>query len=79
MRTGILKYRDDMVRAVNGTELAILTKETDVKTLDRYSRNLLDHEEAKQLLCANGLGQPSQSLADMIKALLAPKNEKKIS
>jgi hypothetical protein len=78
MRTGILKYRDDMVRAVNGTELAILTKETDVKTLDRYSRNLVDHEDAKQLLCANGLGHPNQSLADMIKALLAAPNRTKL-
>jgi hypothetical protein len=72
MRDHVLKYRDDMVRAVNGTKLAILTKETDTETLELYSRNLVDHEDAKQLLCANGLGLPSQSLADMIKALLAP-------
>ena len=64
-----LIYRDQMVRAVTGTRPAILTKEVDTAVLDRFCKRLADAEEAIQLLCAKGYGRPSQSLADLARAV----------
>ena len=62
-------YRHQLIRAVLGTRPAILAKEADTAALDRMCQRLVDAEEASSLLCAKGYGHPSQSLADMIKAL----------
>jgi hypothetical protein len=64
-----LIYRDQMVRAVVGTRPAILAKEADTAALDRFCQRLADAEEAIQLLCAKGYGFPSQSLADLVRAV----------
>jgi hypothetical protein len=65
----ILIYRDRIMRAVVGTRPAILAKEADTTALDRICQGLVDAEEAKKLLCAKGYGFPSQSLADLVRAL----------
>lgn len=64
-----LIYRDQIVRAVLGEGPAVLAKAANMAALDRFCQGLADAEEAKQLLCAKGYGIPSQSLADLVRAL----------
>lgn len=65
----IIIYRDVVARAVLGTRPAILAKEADTAALDRICHTLADAEVAKQLLCAKGYGSPSETLADLVRAL----------
>lgn len=65
----IIIYRDVVARAVLGTRPAILAKEADTAALDRICHTLADAEVAKSLLCSKGYGSPSQTLADLVRAL----------
>lgn len=65
----ILIYRDRIVRAVVGTRPAILAKEADTAALDRICHTLADAEVEKSLLCSKGYGSPSQTIADLVRAL----------
>jgi hypothetical protein len=66
-------YRHQIVRAVTGAHPAMLAKEADPVALDSLCRRLVDAYDAMQLLRANGCGRYSDSLADMVRALLASK------
>lgn len=66
----VLIYRDRIIRVVLGTRPAILAKEADETALTRICASLVDIEDAKQLMCAQGHGLPSQSLTDMVRAML---------
>ena len=66
-------YRHQIIRAVTGTHPAMLVREADPVALDCLCRRLDDAEQVAQLLVANGHGLPSQSLSEMVRALLALK------
>jgi hypothetical protein len=66
-------YRHQIVRAVTGAHPAMLAKEADPVALDSLCRRLVDAYDAMQLLRANGCGRYSDSLADMVRMLLASK------
>ena len=65
-----LDYRDQMVRAVVGPGPVVLTKAANKVALACLAQRLADAEEAVRLLCANGCGIPSQSLPDLVRAVL---------
>lgn len=64
-----LIYRDQLVRCTIGMRPAMIARPANPTELNRFSHALADHELAKQLLCAKGYGFPSQSLADLVRAL----------
>jgi hypothetical protein len=66
-------YRDQIVRAVLGTHPAMLAREADPVALDCLCRRLMDAQDAMQLMRANGFGRYSDSLADMVRLVLASK------
>lgn len=66
-------YRHQLVRAMLGTRPAMLATAADPTALDRFVQRLVDAEEAIGLLCANGAGIPSQSLPELVRALLERK------
>jgi hypothetical protein len=51
----------------------MLAKEADPVALDSLCRRLVDAYDAMQLLRASGCGRHSDSLADMVRMLLASK------
>jgi hypothetical protein len=66
-------YRHQIVRAVLGEHPAILSKEADPVALTCLCRRLVDAQKAMELLRANGCGRYSDSLADMVRVLLGPR------
>lgn len=70
-------FRHQMVRAVLGTQPAILAKEADPTALDSLCRQLVDAQDAKALLRANGCGRHTDSLAAMVRTLLDGRDAKR--
>lgn len=63
-------YRHQLISAVTGEHPAMLAKVADPEALDCLCNRLVDADEARRLLCANGYGWPTQSLADFVRAVL---------
>lgn len=63
-------FRHQMVRAVLGTQPAMLSKEADPVAITSLCRQLVDAQDAKALLRANGCGRHTDSLAAMVRTLL---------
>lgn len=66
-----LIYRDQLVRAVIGTRPAMQAKEADPRALSRLCDRLVESEEALELARAAGYGQRGESIADVVKRLIA--------
>jgi hypothetical protein len=69
-------YRHQIVRSVLGTHPAMLAKEADPTALNGLCRQLVDAQDAKALLRANGCGRHTDSLASMVRMLLEDRGRK---
>lgn len=62
-----LQYRDEIVRAVLGERPAIGAQVADSKRLNEFCATLAQTEAAKDVLCANGLGEPSMAIDALVR------------
>jgi hypothetical protein len=69
-------YEHQLIRVVTGAHPAMLAKVADPVGLACMARRLADAEGVAQLLVANGHGLPSQTLSEMVRALLKIDNKK---
>lgn len=66
-----LEYRDQIVRAVLGTDPAMTAIVANPEALDAIANVLAENERAKAMLCANGCGEAGQGIDVMVRQLLA--------
>jgi hypothetical protein len=69
-------YRDEIVRSVLGACPAISAKEANPSAVQSICRQLVDAENAKAILRANGFGRNSDSISDMVRTLVTGERKK---
>lgn len=69
-------FRDEMARAFLGARPAMQGKEANSIAVDSMCRQLVDAQNAKALLRANGHGRNTDSITDMVRTLVTGERKK---
>lgn len=69
MNTATILYRDLIVRAVLGSQPAMLGREADPAALERLCSHLADCEDANATLRAKGYGATGQTIAEIVRTV----------
>lgn len=67
------EHRDNIVRAVLGTNPAMTATVANPEALDAIANVLAENERAKAMLCRNGYGEAGQGIDVMVQRFLNAK------
>lgn len=67
------EHRDNIVRAVLGTNPAMTATVANPEALDAIANVLAENERAKAMLCAQGCGEAGQGIDVMVRVLVNAK------
>jgi hypothetical protein len=69
MSIATICYRNLIIRAVLGSQPAMLGREADPEALDRLCLHLADCEDANATLRAKGYGKAGQTIAEAVRTV----------